>query len=105
MQMRMLNKKYLFILLICISIPTSRAYAENFIFTNNLTIGVSGKDVSVLQQFLITNGFLKSSAPTSYFGPLTKTALSVWQAKAGISPAVGFFGAISRGIMNSAIVG
>lgn len=73
----------------------------NFIFTQNLTVEARGNDVSVLQQFLIDGGFLKISTPTGYFGSLTKTALSAWQAKEGIYPAVGFFGPISRGKINT----
>ena len=44
----------------------------------------SGNDISILQQFLINNGFLKIPAPTGYFGPLTEAALSAWQVKAGM---------------------
>lgn len=74
-------------------------HATGFIFPRNLTLNVSGDDVFALQQFLITNGFLKNTAPTGYFGARTKEALRAWQASAGISP-TGFFGPLSRGKMS-----
>ncbi|MFA6407414.1 MAG: peptidoglycan-binding protein [Candidatus Paceibacterota bacterium] len=70
-------------------------------FAKNLTLGSTGADVKALQGVLISKGFLKLSAPTTTFGPMTKAALSAWQAAEGISPAVGYFGAISRAKMNS----
>lgn len=73
----------------------------NTSFTQDLTIGKSGSEVSALQQFLITGGFLKIPAPTGYFGTMTKTALGAWQASVNISPALGYFGALSRGKINA----
>lgn len=75
--------------------------ATNFTFTHDLTLGAHGGDVSALQQFLIDGGFLKISAPTGYFGPLTKTTLSAWQASVGISPSSGFFGPLTRAKINA----
>ncbi len=69
-------------------------------FSRNLTLGSRGGDVSALQQILISKGFLRISAPTGYFGRLTKLALREWQASAGISPAFGYFGPISRAALN-----
>jgi sortase (surface protein transpeptidase) len=107
----MMSKKILFIaLLVGGSLAGSSAGAQTFpsntstvgfVFTQNLTVGIRGNDVSVLQQFLIAGGFLKISAPTGYFGPLTRTALGQWQASVGISPDAGFFGPISRGKINA----
>lgn len=71
-------------------------HATSSVFTRNLTLKVSGEDVFALQQFLITDGFLKNTEPTGYFGVLTKDALRAWQTSAGIS-ATGFFGPLSRG--------
>ena len=62
-----------------------------------------GNDVSALQQFLITGGFLKISAPTGYFGPLTRTALGAWQASVNVFPPAGFFGPITIGKINSLV--
>ncbi len=64
-------------------------------FTRSLTVGSRGADVTCLQNVLVAGGFL-SVTPTGYFGSLTKAAVAKWQASAGVTPAVGFFGAISR---------
>lgn len=108
--MRALNRTVIGALLLCFLLSGNSAQAESlssatlatgFTFTHDLTLGIRGDEVSALQQFLITGGFLKIPAPTGYFGPLTKTTLGAWQASVGISPATGFFGPISRGKINS----
>ncbi len=83
-------------LMLCASVSIGSASATEVTFTRNITLGTHGDDVSALQQILIDSGFLKISTPTDYFGPLTKNALSAWQASVGISPASGFLGPISR---------
>ncbi len=83
------------VLLSCLLMADSSANAASS--TRDLTIGSSGSDVSALQQFLIETGFLKISAPTGYFGPMTKSALGTWQALAGVQPSSGYFGPLSRG--------
>ena len=108
--MRVPNKMVIGALLLCFLLSgnsvraeslSSATLAASFTFTHDLTLGIRGDDVSALQQFLITEGFLKIPAPTGYFGHLTKTTLGAWQASVGISPATGFFGPISRGKINS----
>ena len=73
-------------------------------FNMDLTIGSKGADVTALQQWLVSKGFLQMPANTSYgyFGAVTKAAVAAWQASAGISPAVGYFGPISRAKANAA---
>jgi hypothetical protein len=75
-------------------------------FTRNLTVGSVGADVQALQQFLNGHGFTVSSSgngspghETTYFGPATQAALARFQKAEGISPAAGYFGAITRGVM------
>lgn len=97
--MKINNKIWLTALLLCFSATGSKA--AGFVFTNNLILGNQNSDVSVLQQFLITGGFLEIKAPTGYFGPLTKTALGAWQASQNINPSVGFFGPVSRKKINA----
>jgi hypothetical protein len=77
--------------------------AVTFTFTRNLTVGSTGSDVQNLQIFLNSKGFVVASsgagAPGSestYFGFKTKAALAKFQAANGVSPAVGFFGPITR---------
>jgi hypothetical protein len=64
-------------------------------FTRNLTVGSQGNDVKCLQTYLQAGGFF-TVAPTGYFGSITKAAVAKWQAANGVSPAAGYFGAISR---------
>jgi len=80
---------------------TSGSTTVNANFTRDLTVGSKGADVSALQQILISKGFLAISAPTGFFGALTKAAVAKWQASAGISPAAGYFGPKSRAFINS----
>jgi sortase (surface protein transpeptidase) len=87
-------------LFICVFAAGSRANAMNTSFTQDLTIGMSGSEVSALQQILITGGFLNISVPTGYFGTQTKTALGAWQVSMNISPSAGYFGLLSRGKIN-----
>lgn len=65
--------------------------------TTDLTIGSKGAGVTVLQQFLINQGYLTAvSAPTGYFGTATQKALASFQSAKGISPATGYYGPITR---------
>ncbi len=65
---------------------------------------MTGEDVRALQIFLNTHHFaVAGSGPgslgneTTFFGKLTRVALAAFQKANGISPAVGYFGPISRG--------
>ena len=69
--------------------------ADKCSFTRSLTVGSRGDDVTCLQNYLKSGGHLSVSA-TGYFGSLTKAAAASWQAANGVSPAVGYFGPISR---------
>ncbi len=70
----------------------------SFTFTRDLTVGSTGADVTALQQFLVSKGFLTMPAGTAYgyFGGLTRAAVARWQASNGVTPSVGYFGAKSR---------
>ncbi len=66
-------------------------------FAVNLTVGSRGDDVKCLQSYLTSSGhYSYSGGATGYFGSITKSAVSAWQAANGVSPAVGYFGALSR---------
>ena len=80
-------------------------------FTRSLTVGSSGDDVKCLQMHLNASGYqVSASGPgspgneTMYFGSLTRAAVAKWQAASGISPAVGYFGPISRAKYDSTFV-
>lgn len=74
-------------------------------FTADLTIGSTGADVTALQQFLVSKGFLTMPAGVAmgYFGSLTQSALAAFQVSQGISPASGYFGPITRASVNQMV--
>lgn len=79
-----------------------------WVFKTNLTIGSLGGEVKMLQEFLNAHGYVISASgagspgnETSFFGPLTRAAVMKYQKAKGITPAVGYFGAITRASVNS----
>jgi hypothetical protein len=75
-------------------------------FTRNLQLNSRGEDVRTLQKFLNQNGFTVSStgagssgSETTLFGPATRRALIRYQQANKITPAVGFFGPVTRGVI------
>ena len=73
-------------------------------FTRSLYVGASsGADVKCLQQYLnstsykvAVTGVGSTGSETMTYGPLTRAAVAKWQAANAVSPAVGYFGPISR---------
>jgi peptidoglycan hydrolase-like protein with peptidoglycan-binding domain len=85
---------------------SSSAQSSTIQFTTNLSYGTRSAAVTVLQQYLNTHGFpIALTGPgsltneTIYFGPATKMALIKFQ-KMHTVPATGFFGPLSRRLMN-----
>ena len=70
-------------------------------FSTDLTVGSQGASVTALQNWLISKGFTISAGATGYFGAQTKAALASYQASVGITPAVGYFGPITRAKVNA----
>ena len=76
------------------------------LFVRNLSFGMQGNDVKQLQQFLISQNAgaaaekLATHGTTKNFGALTLNALIEFQKKAGIKPASGYFGPITREYVN-----
>ena len=68
------------------------------VFYRDLSIGSSGSDVTALQTFLESRGFLVMpyGVAKGYFGALTQAALARYQASVGIYPAYGYFDATTR---------
>ena len=64
------------------------------LLNRNLSQGSTGDDVSGLQEFLNTKGFLSATA-TGFFGPMTAQAVAKWQTSEGVS-SVGAVGPASR---------
>jgi peptidoglycan hydrolase-like protein with peptidoglycan-binding domain len=76
--------------------------AQTMTFTQNLTIGSRGAEVTALQDFLKAAGFFPATqASTGYFGPITRSAVSAYQASKGITPTAGYFGPITRAQVNA----
>jgi|GEM_PF-5300297 len=69
-------------------------------FVKPLSQGSSGADVTALQKILIADGFLKISAPTGYFGAMTKAAVSAYQKANGLDQ-VGLVGPKTRASLNA----
>ena len=59
------------------------------------TVCSAGADVAALQQFLVEEACLPSTAVSGTFDGTTRAALSQWQAAVGV-PATGYFGDASR---------
>ncbi len=74
------------------------------LFNRNLSIGMSGYDVLVLQRFLRWKGFFTGEC-TDFFGPKTLSAVMAFQRANGLSPAAGFVGSLTRAKINSIIYG
>lgn len=72
-------------------------------FSADLTLGSTGADVTALQQWLVSKGFLTMPAGVAmgHFGPLTQAAVAAYQTSKGISPASGYFGPITRASVNA----
>src|SRR3989338_6006244 len=88
-------------------IGASTGGSMSYTFTRDLTVGSTGDDVKALQQFLNSHGAQVSATgagspgnETNYFGQKTRTALAAYQASVGISPAIGYFGPITRAHVN-----
>ncbi len=80
------------------------ANAQGYSFSNDLSVGASGGDVSNLQTWLINNGFdipAVSAGITSkgFFGSQTKSALMRYQTSIQL-PSFGFFGPLTRARLN-----
>ena len=72
-------------------------------FMVSLKVGSRGADVVKLQMWLESKGYLTmpNGVARGYFGALTKVAVMKYQMAAGITPASGYFGPITRGRVNA----
>ncbi len=80
---------------------------NKYLFKRDLKLGMTGTDVKELQKFLNNNGFIidKTGAgskgkETTRFGSLTQKALIKFQKDNKITPAVGYFGPVTRKVVN-----
>ncbi|MDQ5954172.1 MAG: hypothetical protein QG583_100 [Patescibacteria group bacterium] len=92
----------------CVGVYNPNTSPLKFTFLNNLSSNTIHPDVKELQKYLNTHGFPVALVgagslgnETTKFGALTKAALIKFQQSKNITPPVGFFGPITRGIVNS----
>lgn len=71
--------------------------------TTNLTVGSRGAEVTILQNFLVSKGFLTipNNLAKGYFGSLTKAAVIQYQVASGLSENAGYVGPITRAKINA----
>ncbi len=88
------------------------AAAKTVVFNNNLSFGSVGEEVKELQRFLNANNYILATSSygspgeeTTYFGRLTRASLIKFQKAHNITPPFGFFGPITRRVVNSIIAG
>jgi peptidoglycan hydrolase-like protein with peptidoglycan-binding domain len=79
-------------------LPALSGTGGGYFFDNDLSVGMSGQDVSELQSRLATEGYFQA-AVTGYFGPITMAAVQSYQRTHGIS-ATGYVGPITRAMLN-----
>ncbi len=70
----------------------SWAFASTF--STNFSLGSKNNEIKIIQQFLISQGFL-SGFPTNYFGLQTKKAVQAFQKKNGL-PTTGVWSTLTR---------
>ena len=80
-----------------VSSPTTITTSTTY--TRDLTLESTGSDVTALQTYLIQQGYLQSGYATGYFGVLTQSALIKFQQANNITPALGYFGPKTRGVV------
>lgn len=82
---------------------TARTTIATGLPSRDLELGSSGPDVVALQSRLISEGYLDLTTPTDLFGPLTQSALIRYQTAKGITPASGYYGALTRASMGGSV--
>lgn len=89
------------------SLTTATISSPDFVFKKNLARGMTNSDVKELQKYLNNHGFRLANSgagsprqETNYFGSLLQNALIKFQKANNIKPAIGYFGAITRKIIN-----
>ena len=69
------------------------------VFSRDLHQGKQGDDVKSLQAHLADNGYYPEALITGYFGPLTRAAVIRYQRLNDITPAIGYVGPVTRGVL------
>lgn len=100
------------IFLLVVSFSTAASAQNNpisYLFSQSLSRGMENPDVQALQEFLISQSSLSfwpsSQEATRFFGTITQKSLARYQTNVGISPALGYFGPITRKYVNAVLQG
>jgi peptidoglycan hydrolase-like protein with peptidoglycan-binding domain len=75
---------------------TQQISSGNTSISRDLQQGMSGADVTLLQEILVKKGYAIDAGATGYFGKQTKEALIKYQLDMSIAPAIGYFGSVTR---------
>lgn len=89
-------------LLMAMSPMQAQAYEVNILTDSNLTLGMTGQKIVVLQGLLQELGYMTIPAgvPLGYFGSMTKDGVARYQAAQNITPAAGYFGPATKVAMH-----
>jgi peptidoglycan hydrolase-like protein with peptidoglycan-binding domain len=76
----------------------AEASTVNILTGANLTVGSTGAEVAALQGVLSEMGYLvmPSGVAPGYYGSLTRGAVANYQSGRGVSPALGYFGPLTK---------
>jgi uncharacterized repeat protein (TIGR02543 family) len=66
----------------------------------DLQLNAVGDDVRKLQELLMSKGYSIPQGVTGFFGPQTQSALIKFQQDNNITPAIGYYGPVTRAILN-----
>jgi peptidoglycan hydrolase-like protein with peptidoglycan-binding domain len=77
--------------------------ASVYNFTAYLSVGMSGAEVTALQQFLMSAGYSIPDGATGYFGSETKAAVMAYQKENGL-PSTGYVGPLTVAMLNKGVV-
>jgi hypothetical protein len=93
---------------VSVTMPSASSFGQQVkAIATSLAQGGRGNNVTVLQQFLISQNkgpaaqALAKNGATTFFGAMTRAALAEFQAKVGISPALGNFGPLTRAYLGA----
>lgn len=81
-----------------VTLPPLTGTGGGYFFEADLSVGMTGQDVSELQSRLKSEGYF-SGTPTGYFGSITEAAVSAYQSAHGIS-SIGIAGPQTRASLN-----
>ena len=96
-------KKYIILAFVFMALAPI-AHADGVYFSSDLSLGSSGGDVTMLQSFLLNNGFdipaiSTGASAKGYFGQQTKNAVMKYQVSVGVAN-TGYVGPLTRAKLN-----